>query len=1072
MNEKTTLYKHLYQHQHDAIIEQNKYDKCLINMWCGTGKTRTFTIELFIGMKNINVIVFPSLGLINQYCNDYILSSNQPFQHEFANYACMAFCSKSDSENNPAKSLISSIRTIPSTTEEKVLIDFLHSTRNKIILVTYQSFEKFITTCMGEYEKNNIMIDTLIFDEAHHTVGDKIQNIVFNNDELDTIVKKTRFYTATPVNKNGVTMYDRDIPSASDCGPLAYEYLYYQAVEDGICKSFETHISLYTDEKPDYENKYQPIFETIIRACLSGSYDYWNILTYHAFVNENENLNDGISFVKEFASDKNKRLVKRLFKRIQNEEYPETKQLFSVDCVILKGIHSDTPARQKIINEFDKKIRGRIYILSSCGILNEGIDTKWANMGVPINPTNSIVKESQRLGRLLRTPEKDMFPSTVLIPCNISIRKYNSMESPERRDEMIREESSECGNFNTMLNVISAFKYQYDSDMFETCLKYPNMYSPDEVKTNLEKHDMVVDVSKSGLLIDAIKHVCESEDIEIHIDSFNSNEDDDELLNTIAIQCGKTIEIHTQDYDVPIKYINADVVDDEPLRLFYCADDKTYSPVMKKNREQKIGKKTILPCKKRPKLFDVHVHPDLKVLWKIKNIDSIDFTKPFCQGILDVDVDENEKRWMEKYSILKNMDNIPTNSYVTPCGIRLGRWCQGQRTMKRKNKLSKQCIQLLQSIKGWYWDVRDEKWMEYFLILKKMDNIPTNSYVTPCGIRLGGWCVTQRTMKRKNTLSKQRIQLLDSIKGWIWNLDEKRWMEKYSILQKMDVIPIQSYVTPCGILLGRWCQRQRTMKRKNTLSKQRIQLLESIKGWYWDVDDKKKKKSMLKPDIKKKKEMSDEENETHVKRGRVKSEISDLHQKYKTMNSENLNEYFQQHPEKWIEYHRISQENERSFPTHEIPRNKMIHFLEHLPGKKQKIVADLGCGSAEINQYFASDNSSSNRFIFHNFDHYSANELVVSRDIKNTGLDDYSVDIVILSLAMWGSNSEEYLKEAYRILDIGGTLLIAEAYKRWNKELDENDKPINRLTQLLETHGFTIIKNIEQKFMFIECRKN
>lgn len=276
-------------------------------------------------------------------------------------------------------------------------------------------------------------------------------------------------------------------------------------------------------------------------------------------------------------------------------------------------------------------------------------------MGVPINPTNSIVKESQRLGRLLRTPEKDMFPSTILIPCNISIRKYDSMESPEKCDEMIREELSECGNYNTMLNVISAFKYQYDSDMFYTCLKYSNIYSPDEVKTNLEKHDMVVDVSKSGLLIDAIKHVCESEDIEIHIDSFNGNEDDDELLNTIAIQCGKTIEIHTQDYDVPIKYINVDVVDDEPLRLFYCADDKTYSPVMKKNREQKIGKKTILPCKKRPKLFDVHVHPDLKVLWKIKNIDSIDFTKAFCQGILDVDVDENgyEKRWMERLEQVK-----------------------------------------------------------------------------------------------------------------------------------------------------------------------------------------------------------------------------------------------------------------------------------------------------------------------------------------------------------------------------------------------------------------------------------
>ena len=65
----------------------------------------------------------------------------------------------------------------------------------------------------------------MIFDEAHHIVGGKIQDIVFNNDELDEIVDKTRFYTATPVNKNGITMYDREHPENSDCGQLAYEYL-------------------------------------------------------------------------------------------------------------------------------------------------------------------------------------------------------------------------------------------------------------------------------------------------------------------------------------------------------------------------------------------------------------------------------------------------------------------------------------------------------------------------------------------------------------------------------------------------------------------------------------------------------------------------------------------------------------------------------------------------------------------------------------------------------------------------------------------------------------------------------
>ena len=92
----TMLLSCLYKHQRKAIEEQNKYEKCLINMWCGTGKTRTFTIDLFIHNEKTNVIVFPSLGLINQYCNDYALSMNEPFKTEFEKYKCLAFCSDDD----------------------------------------------------------------------------------------------------------------------------------------------------------------------------------------------------------------------------------------------------------------------------------------------------------------------------------------------------------------------------------------------------------------------------------------------------------------------------------------------------------------------------------------------------------------------------------------------------------------------------------------------------------------------------------------------------------------------------------------------------------------------------------------------------------------------------------------------------------------------------------------------------------------------------------------------------------------------------------------------------------------
>ena len=107
----------------------------------------------------------------------------------------------------------------------------------------------------------------------------------------------------------------------SDCGSLAYEYLYYQALADGICNEFDTNICLYT-HKPDYTNKFQHIFEFIIRSCLSNKHKYWNILTYHNLVNVNEKNNDNITYVKEFSSEKNVNLFKKLFCQIQKNEFP------------------------------------------------------------------------------------------------------------------------------------------------------------------------------------------------------------------------------------------------------------------------------------------------------------------------------------------------------------------------------------------------------------------------------------------------------------------------------------------------------------------------------------------------------------------------------------------------------------------------------------------------------------------------------------------------------------------------------------------------------------------------------
>ena len=1263
--------KYLYPHQKIAISEKNKYDKCLINMWCGTGKTRTFTISLFQDNQDLNVIVFPSLGLINQYNNDYFLNQDNIFKDNFDNFQCLAFCSDDESKLNCKSNKINY------STSDIRLKTFIKKKENKIILVTYQSFEKFINICIS----NNIRINRLLFDEAHNLVGEKIQKIVFNNDELDNIVDKTEYYTATPVNRNGIIMYDRDEPENSDCGELAFEYLYYQAVEDKICKAFNTEISLYC-QKPEYKNKYQPIFELIIRACLSGKYDYWNILTYHSYVNESDDKSEGISFVKDFASSKNEKLVKTLFTKIQNEEFPDTIELYNVDNVILKGVHSNTKNRQQILDDFDKSIeKGRIFILSSCGILNEGIDTKWANMGVPINPSQSIVKESQRIGRLVRIPELNMPDAVMLIPCMIDITQYNKMETDEDKDKMIREQLSESGNFNIALNVMSAFKYQYDPELYEMCLRYPNMYAPQEIKDNLAKYGLITKESQ-GELIDNLKYICEKEDILFEIET-NTDMNDDELLELCSKNIDKRIEIYTQDYDEPVKFINRECVDDEPIRLFYSDDDKNYSPVIKKPEYKRIKKDAIKSPKKRKPIFNIHTHPDLDVLWKIKDIK---LNKMFGKGVLDVNISWNVKKWNDKLQqvskyidttnklplttdkneetkklgqwldrqrtiykknegIMKNTvvkkswekfidkykvylgdeffinstdldikcfamtwncgqpenrckntivskkhnlckvhndyyknkhllnygyytitgkDSIPDASicggkkqirnsnqnftyeneedvlllkpmnktildihykynyfdfneyikrleltdkerthmskfynpddynskydkdwninyellktymtkekqcpvqrYKTDCDVKLGIWISKQRTNKKKNKLDKTKITKLESLTGWFWDL-DEGWNINYELLKTYmiennNQCPIRVYITEYGVKLGNWVSKQRQDKKKNKLDKTKINKLESLEGWFWELDlDECWNIKYELLKTYMIennnqCPIRVYITEYGVKLGYWIHTQRQDKRKKILTQDRIDKLESLEGWFWE------KKDMSKPNFQPKKETSN--NKT--KRLPPKSIMSELHKKYKTMTSENLHKHFQENPKDWEDYHKISKEKEKSFPTKEIPRNVIIEYLKELPGKKQKIIADLGCGEGEINDYFKNNN----RFNFHNFDHVSCKSIIEKQDIKNTELEDYDVDICILSLAMWGSNCKDYITETNRILDTGGTLLIVEPYKRWC----DNDERENKLVKLLEENNFTIISIIEKKFMFIEARKN
>jgi superfamily II DNA or RNA helicase len=148
-------------------------------MFCGTGKTRIlFDYILTENKDRLSVIVFPSLSLIAQFSEDYV--NNEKWKHITKNFNFLSVCSKDESNSTEY------------TTDSKSIKKYIKKHKSCIIAVTYHSFE----TLLSVVDELHINIKTIIFDEAHHIIGNTIQKIVFS-DDFTKNVEKTIFFTAT-----------------------------------------------------------------------------------------------------------------------------------------------------------------------------------------------------------------------------------------------------------------------------------------------------------------------------------------------------------------------------------------------------------------------------------------------------------------------------------------------------------------------------------------------------------------------------------------------------------------------------------------------------------------------------------------------------------------------------------------------------------------------------------------------------------------------------------------------------------------------------------------------------------
>jgi superfamily II DNA or RNA helicase len=1186
-----------YQQEADDAISLNEDKRCVVVMFCGTGKSLVMRYCKIVQDKQLVVYVFPSLSLIEQFHSSYLM--------DFDQVNLLKVSSDEESE---------------STTDYDDIMSFLCKSDNKIVCVTYKSYET-LTCCLGDNR-----IDVCIYDEAHHVVGEKYQQAILDTDYCD----KQVFFTATPRNANGIVMMDTNQPDIGVCGEVVYKYNYFRGVMEGYLNAFDVRIDFYS------ENTNNSVYESIARAILASGNS--RVLTFHADVNGDRDTSV-LNFVVEpaFIAAFDKVLYTEFeekvgfYKSVKMVAFHSKMKTKCACCRRPNYCVSSTPCcRFNVLNYFDSCLDDEVFVIASCQTLGEGIDTKRANMVVFVDPKSSVVGIMQNIGRIVRKLFGEDKPnSTILLAEWVDKEKYLECEGdPDKRDEVIRTNLNKGGDFSNILNVFCALKQQ-DENLFDSCLNYCNTFSPQEIERNLANHGFKIVEEEPSYLADTLGKVL-GEEIEDYEDL-----DDEEMLEQAAEENDVCIEVHSDSLENPVTTYNPQAKD--VVRIFKSTDEEeneVYQPIVR-THDGKTRTTDQIPRPKKRFNVKVHTSPDIKMLWKIQGDDNdLEFSKDVCSCIIECEVVD---MWFQRF---EEADKLLSNGEKPHWRSTLSHWIyHQQRSYKTKN------FSMKDQKKYDLWTQFLEKHKEHFLKcdfeLKWYENFEEADKLLSDGEKpsskksgLGMWIRTQNANHtNKNFSMKDQkkydlwTQFLEKHKEHFPKCDfELKWYENF---EEADKLLSKGEKPHHRALLRSWINnQQKNYKKKNQSMKDQkkydlwTQFLEKHKEhflkcdfklkWYEDFEEadkllsdgekpsskksglgmwirtqnanhtnknftmkdqkkydlwtqflKKHKEHFLKCDFKlkwyenfeeaykllsngekplsktqlgtwiktqnanhknkifsmkdqkkydlwtdfllenkehfpnyeieqphesvstkrkpqtksaklpaTKKAKEEEEKETVEEfRTRTKSQISQYHNKFCKMRSENMALYFQENPQEFVEYHRVRDENFQTYDPADWPYNRIIMELEKIKSNRRRSVVDMGCGTAKISAHFQADR----RFQFTNYDHVAINETVQVCDITRMPLEDNLVDICVMSLCLWGPNKDQSVSEAFRVLDTNGTLYLIDSTMRWSNT-DELGNIVGtaaqRLGELLLGTGFQIAShNVEDKFCMFICVK-
>ncbi len=836
-------------HQQRAIVDVveglNENSRGQLIMACGTGKTLTALWIKETLKPQLSLVLVPSLNLLAQTLSEWAKNSVTPWQ-----YLCV--CSDdtvSKSDDQP----ISTIDELPFevTTKSEDIADFLSMGGEKTIFSTYQSSAQVAKA----QKQAGTAFDLVICDEAHRLTGKTNADYATVLDERKIVAEKRLFMTATPrtytpAAKSKAEERGVEITSMDDehiYGPVLHKLSFGEAIKQDLLSDYRVLIVGVTDPQvQDLIDRRELV--SVNNAVTTDA----RTLAAHiglAKATKDYNLKRTISFhsriktADQFARDHAKIL----------EWLPESHKPTGDTWTGTISGAMNTGDRRKLLTQLRLDGKDRHAILTNARCLTEGVDVPSLDGVAFIDPRSSQVDIIQAVGRAIRKSENKEI-GIIVLPVLIST-------------DSDAERTLENTQFKTIWAVLNALK-SHD----------------DELAAELRR--LRIELGRTGNVGSLPAHVVEDlpADIDFLLENFSRKLTISILENSVTSwENGFADLVAFAESHGTSKVPNNYKTDSRDLYQWVQAQRIAFrSGTMTKERRElldSLHQFTRNGTRWYWEAWDEEWNTAINALRRFANreghsripVNHLEDGFELYKWVLhkrnlykrrksDLTLNEerisqleslpgwtwnpHETNWQKNFEQLKD-HLLATGQCHSFSSRTLRNWVLRQRRLFEMGELDQFQISKLESLTNWSWtDSRPDSWdvalSRLIRFVEREGRLPEQGEKEE-GFTIGGWASNQRQAFKQGTLTQAKAEKLASLPLWSWDKKDSYWMAGLQAIRKFTEREGHSRVPQPwmedGFRLDTWVQVQRRKFKSGSLQKDRIDQIQKVSGWEWDIDD-------------------------------------------------------------------------------------------------------------------------------------------------------------------------------------------------------------------------------------------